>query len=140
MLKRLRKAHPRGAAIKRREQELQISVVRFLEVALPDDVFFFHVPNGGKRRKREAAIFKAMGVKAGVPDIPFLHDGRCFLIELKADDGTLSDNQKAAHKFIRKAGCPVAVCRSLGEVEQQLREWKIPLHATLFAPFVRSAA
>lgn len=29
----------------------------------------YHVPNGGKRSKSEAARFRAMGVKAGVPDI-----------------------------------------------------------------------
>lgn len=31
-------------------------------------VLYTHVPNGGLRNRREAANFKRMGVKAGVPD------------------------------------------------------------------------
>ena len=35
----------------------------------PELALMYHVPNGGKRSKSEAARFRAMGVKAGVPDI-----------------------------------------------------------------------
>ena len=35
----------------------------------PELALMNHVPNGGKRSKSEAARFRAMGVKAGVPDM-----------------------------------------------------------------------
>ena len=35
----------------------------------PELRFMYHVPNGGRRNAREAAMLKAEGVKAGVPDI-----------------------------------------------------------------------
>ncbi len=50
----------------------------------------FHIPNGGRRGKAEAARFKAQGVKAGVPDLclpvprgPY----HALYIELKRETG-----------------------------------------------------
>jgi hypothetical protein len=34
---------------------------------------YFHPANGGYRRPVEAAIMKALGVRAGVSDLIFLH-------------------------------------------------------------------
>ena len=59
---------------------------------------FFHVPNGGYREKREAYKLKAMGVKAGVPDICILlarHGYHGLWIEMKREKGgVLSEAQK----------------------------------------------
>ena len=65
--------------------------------------FLFAIPNGGKRDAREAARFKAQGVKAGVPDL-FLcigtRDYHGLFVELKRpkcgtqQKGRLSANQK----------------------------------------------
>jgi len=58
------------------------------------DIMHFHVPNGGKRNKREAARFKAMGVKAGVHDlIILLSDARVIFIELKVGKNKLQPAQ-----------------------------------------------
>lgn len=54
---------------------------------------WFHVPNGGKRGKVEAAIFKTMGVKPGVSDLILLHNGRAYALELKADHGRPTEAQ-----------------------------------------------
>lgn len=73
----------------------EINMSRFPELEL-----MYHVPNGGKRSKSEAARFKRMGVKAGVPDIflPVARGGYHGLyIELKALDGRPSAEQM---KFI----------------------------------------
>lgn len=72
--------------MKRPEQEIQKAIataLRQLE-GLTGNFVFFHVPNGGKRGKVEAAIMKAMGVRAGVPDLVILPRGGVPLfIELK---------------------------------------------------------
>lgn len=57
----------------------------------------FHIPNGGGRSKREAGLLKMMGVKPGVSDLflPVPKDGFHGLwVEMKTDDGRLSEEQK----------------------------------------------
>lgn len=58
----------------------------------------YAVPNGGKRDKRTAAMLKAEGVKAGVPDVflPVARQGyHGFYIEMKVGENTTSTAQKA---------------------------------------------
>ena len=43
------------------------------------------VPNGGPRDLITAVNLKRNGVRAGVSDLIFLHLGRAFALELKAD-------------------------------------------------------
>lgn len=54
------------------EEQEQIALMKWAklqEPTYPELRLLFHIPNGGKRGAREAAIFKAAGVKAGVPDL-----------------------------------------------------------------------
>ena len=70
----------------RPEQALQISVVNWLRVVAPD-LFFLHIPNGGRRSKAEAGIFKAMGLRPAfyfafqVPGAVGRGKGRIYRIE-----------------------------------------------------------
>jgi len=79
------------------------------------DVFAFHVPNGGARRRVEAAILKACGVVAGVPDVIAVKGGRVFGLELKTAAGRLSAAQRATHEAMRAAGAVVGVAAGLDE-------------------------
>lgn len=66
------------------------------------EILFFHVPNGGKRSKREAAKFVAMGVRAGVHDLVVLLDkGVTVFIEVKVGKGVLSKSQEKFHEEIK---------------------------------------
>lgn len=130
----LRRA-PRRA---RPEETLQMQVVKYLGLALAGRSEFFAVPNGGKRGFREAQRFKAAGVKAGVPDLIVINDGRAIGIELKAGKTPLSDVQRDYHERLRRARVAVTVCRSVDEVEAALRAAGVPLHATLEAPIMRA--
>ena len=57
------------------EDTEQIHVMRWAEITANRGGQYeklrmlFHIPNGGARSKAEGAIFKAMGVKSGVPDL-----------------------------------------------------------------------
>ena len=51
------------------EQATLFSWARMKTYFYPELEMMFHIPNGGKRSKTEAARFKAEGVKPGVPDI-----------------------------------------------------------------------
>lgn len=72
----------------------------------------FHIPNGGGRSKSEGAKFKAMGVKAGVPDLclPIPRNGYNNLwIEMKVERGTTSEAQDKWHRSIESNGGKVVV-------------------------------
>jgi hypothetical protein len=70
----------------------------------------------------------ARGIIAGIPDLAIIHAGRCYWIELKAEDGRLSAAQTELHAALQEVGCPVAVCRSAEGVLFVLDEWRIPRH------------
>ena len=82
------------------ENNEQETVIEWAELAArryPALGLLFHVPNGGKRSIAEAARFRRMGVKAGVPDLVLpVARGQYhgLYIELKAHGGTASPNQK----------------------------------------------
>lgn len=106
------------ATMKKGEDTEQIRIFQWAEANMtryPQLRWLFHIPNGGKRGKREAVRFKAMGVKAGVADIclPFAHG--CYkglFIEMKYGDNTLSVEQKAFLDDMEEAGHFTCVCHS----------------------------
>lgn len=74
--------------------------------ALAPNVVYFHVPNGGSRNAAEGARFKAIGVKAGVPDLVFLAHHRFYCLEFKepGGKGVLSAAQRTMHGRLVAAG------------------------------------
>jgi len=87
---------PKRKAAKHPEQDLQKAIWELYQARYAAHFLMFHPPNGGSRSAREGAIFKTMGVVAGVPDfIGCLYGGVFFAIELKAAKGKLSESQKA---------------------------------------------
>lgn len=117
----------------RPEQVLHRQVAAYLDAARQADWMWWHIPNGGFRTDREAAIFKAMGVKPGMPDIEILWRGRSHFIELKAAKGAVTAIQEARHQDVMAAGGRVAICRTLGEVIAAMDAWGIPRRAKLAA-------
>jgi hypothetical protein len=86
-------------------------------------VFAFHPANGGYRRPIEAKILKGLGVRAGVPDIIAIHNGRCFALELKAEGGRATDKQLAAIAALREAGAFTAITEGLDRALGCLEAW-----------------
>jgi len=105
------------------ENQLHSAVSVLLSHALRPGAYFFHVPNDAKRSYATAARLKQMGMRAGHPDLTILFAGRAYLIELKSARGRVTDAQTRAHALIADAGCPVAVCRSVEQVHEQIRDW-----------------
>lgn len=99
------------------EDQEQIALFRwaaYQEGRFPELRCMFHVANGGYRTPIEAARFKAMGVKAGVPDIflPVARSGyHGLFIELKrANGGRLSDAQRGWLEALRRCGYYAVMC------------------------------
>ena len=81
------------------------------------DLPWCSVPNGGKRSPREAALLKAEGVQAGVPDwLCFVVKGNRvgLAIEFKSPTGKgrLSESQKEWHRKLYTEGWLVWVTTS----------------------------
>ena len=118
------------------EEQEQREVVKFLTLA---GVRFCHVPNGGKRGRIEAAIFKGLGVQAGVPDLlifdpPPFHVSRYdrqpryigTAIEMKARKDQVpgakpTQAQRQWLDALRERGWFTAVCYGAGEAIDLLR-------------------
>jgi len=128
--RRVRKIKPPAAS----EIQIQIALIQRLKLLGRPDCTYFHVPNGGERNKRTAALFKAMGVSPGVSDLLFFWPLRqALFLELKADDKRAqTDEQIFFQQRMRICGfnaeCAhgldeaVAILERYGLLDRQLRE------------------
>ena len=86
----------------------------------------YHVPNGGKRNQKEAFNLKRQGVRAGVPDLclPVAHGQYHGLyIEMKAERGRVSENQKKWLKRLTEQGYLAKVCYGFDEAIRCIKEY-----------------
>jgi hypothetical protein len=88
-------------------------------------VFAFHPANGGYRKPIEAAIMKGLGVKAGVPDVIAIYQGRVYGLELKAEGGRATPKQLEAIAAMMSAGAICAVAYGIDQALHQLEAWDI---------------
>lgn len=122
------------------EDRLQMAVATYLDFnAKKYGYRWFHPPNGGARGKAEAGIFKAMGVKPGVPDILIMAKGKTtseemvithfgLAIELKAtyDDktkGRNSDYQKEWLEYLKSQAWRAEVCYNFDEAKEVIDDY-----------------
>ena len=103
------------------EQEIQRAVFEHLRCRAAPGVFAFHVPNGGYRRRVEAAILVGLGLTAGVPDVIAIKRGQAFALELKGD-GKLSAAQRKAITAMQEAGAICGVAHGLDAALEWLEE------------------
>lgn len=107
------------------EAQLHRQIAGLLRAWLLPPAIFTTFPAGGGGEMR-GKFLRASGLKAGWPDIQIVHQGRLYLIELKTQKGRVSPAQVECHAELRGAGCAVAVCRSLEDVQAALDEWHLP--------------
>jgi hypothetical protein len=105
------------------EQEIQRSVVSHLRCRGARGAVWWHTPNGGFRRRTEAAILKGLGVRAGVADICVVHEGKFFALELKAPSGRSTEAQMAFRDEINAAGGFAAEVVGLDAAIRCLESW-----------------
>lgn len=103
------------------EAQLHKAVAELLPKILSSVSTWTTFPAGGGGKARGAQL-KARGLRAGWPDIQILADGYFIGLELKAQRGSVSDEQKACHDAIESCGGSVHVCRSIEEVRAVLAD------------------
>jgi hypothetical protein len=109
----------------RRQIESQIhrSVVQHLKLRGAHGAIWWHTPNGGARRKTEAAILRGLGVRAGVADLCILRDGRFYALELKAPGGRSTEAQIAFRDSVDAAGGFASEAVGLDAAIRVLESW-----------------
>ena len=107
----------------RLEQQIHRAVVQHLRQRGAPGVVFIHVPNGGKRKPIEAAIFKSLGVRAGASDLLLWHDRKSFALELKAPDGRATESQLKFLADMEKAGAFTCLAEGLDPALAALEKW-----------------
>jgi len=110
------------------EQALQRAVAELLNFTLGGVAWWTHFPAGGGGEMR-GKILRGMGLKPGVPDIAIIDSGRCYWLELKSKRGQVTAIQRECHQALGRAGCPVAVIKSVDQVLPQLQAWGIAIRA-----------
>lgn len=105
------------------ETQIHRAVVQHLRARGAPGMVFFHVPNGGHRKPVEAAIFKSMGVRAGVSDLILVHASKIYALELKAEGGRASEAQLAFLSEIDRAGAFTAMPTGLNAALATLESW-----------------
>ncbi|WP_160688371.1 VRR-NUC domain-containing protein [Clostridium sp. C2-6-12] len=92
----------------------------------PELELLFHVPNGGKREKREAASLRKEGVKAGVPDLVLpVARGEYFglYIELKVGKNKPKEHQLKWIEDLKFQGYFVKVCYGWIEASEVIENY-----------------
>lgn len=115
------------------EQKFHFAVADFLNAVLPRNAWWSSIGHGGfALDARTGARMKRAGVKAGVPDILIVYDGRAHFLELKAGKGRPSPAQVAVFEALAAAGCVThGIARSLDDVAYALHVWGVPLRAAV---------
>jgi hypothetical protein len=117
-----------AVASKRRQQPERLihqALVRHLEWRLLPGTFWWHPATGGKRALITGSLMKSLGSKAGLPDIMIIAFGQVFGIELKADGGRLSAEQRTCHVALREAGATVETADTIDAALDLLTRWRL---------------
>lgn len=105
----------------REEDAIHLAVVRYLDLTLPKDALFWHTPNTFPTAKIQYHVkLKAMGRKAGIPDLLVLHGSALIGLEVKAPKGRQSKDQKVIQEQFETAGGHYHLVRSIDDVRAVL--------------------
>ena len=108
------------------EGPIHRSILAYLSMALKNHGAncspVWHTPNN-PRSNVAGARLKALGMRKGFPDLSFLCNGKFYCIEAKPEGQYLRPSQKEWLGYIEAAGGFFAVCRSIYDAEETLREW-----------------
>lgn len=105
------------------EEVTHRAVVAHLERRAVPGLLYWHTPNGELRRPAAGGRLRAMGSRAGIPDLLLMRAGQLYALELKRDGGRVSDAQREAMAELSAAGAIVAVAYGLDEALAQLTAW-----------------
>lgn len=106
------------------EEAIHRALVQHLARRAAPGVVWWHTPNGDIRHKGAAGRLKALGTKAGMPDLLLLRDGQLYALEIKRETGgRLSDVQRQRLGELAAAGALTVEARGLDAAVGALKGW-----------------
>lgn len=120
----------------RTEDAIQRSMCQWLETCVPpppEGPFWTAVNPLPAKRKAQAGVSKAMGLKAGTPDLIFCIDGRFVGIEVKCPAKYLSPVQRGVHSSIQMSKGVTYTVRSIDDLEGFLKGLGVPMRGRIAA-------
>jgi hypothetical protein len=108
------------------EHTLQAKLLAHLDAAARPGLYWFAIPNAGRRSLRVGANMKAEGLRSGVADLCFmLPAGRAAWLELKKPGNYQTIEQKGFQAICERLGHPYAVAKTLEQAISILRSWEV---------------
>lgn len=118
------KSKPFSASVS--EDSIHRAILIYLDRVLPNGATpAWHTPNGGKRGIATARKMKALGTRAGFPDLAFLWQGKFYALEVKTSTGNQREAQKDWQGYITTSGGFYAIVRSIDDTKAQLKSWGV---------------
>lgn len=105
------------------EEAIHRAIVAHVAVRARPGVVYWHTPNGEARGPGLGGKLKALGTRAGMPDLMLLSGGRLYALELKRERGRLTDHQRRALSELEAAGAVTAVAYGLDDALGRLTSW-----------------
>lgn len=115
--------------MKRSEETEQMTLIDWCNINIckyPELKLIYHIPNGGKRGKLEAARLKRGGVKKGVPDLCLPVSRKNYhglYIEMKFGNGRTSKEQKEWIADLTDQGYRAVVCNGFEEAKEEILKY-----------------
>jgi hypothetical protein len=94
-----------------------------LNEALMTVMMMFKVPKDISCRI--LAYFQKLGMVLGIPDLCILHNKTVYFLELKRENGVVSETQKTIHAALKSKGYTVGVAYGFNDAIETLREWGV---------------
>lgn len=115
------------SVLKHPEEALQTSVIQWFRLTHPKlSAMLVHIPNGQNVGVVRGRKLKAMGLQKGFPDL-FLYVPRGtfhgLAIELKADKGVLSAEQKIYLEALCEQGYLAVVCYGFEDTQALIKRY-----------------
>ena len=102
------------------EDKIQRSIIDYIEAVIPH-ALVFAIPNAARRSWRGRATNAVSGLKRGAPDLCVcLSGGEVLWIEVKSDNGRLSQDQLAFAGKLRALKHNYILARSIDDVRISL--------------------
>lgn len=107
------------------ESDIQRGIVNFVRTVAPQ-CLTFAIPNASRRTALGFATNGVPGLYPGIQDVCVVAPlGRAHFIEVKTDKGQLRKEQEAVKARMALMGVPHCVARSIDDVREALKAWKI---------------
>ena len=106
------------------EAEIHRAVIEHIDLRGAAGLVYFHVPNA-PRSAISGRKLKDLGMRAGVADMIFLHQAVAYALEIKAERGHVSPQQRQFLADWQAAGGKAHVARGLDEALLTLKKWRL---------------